>query len=147
MIEQIIFTVIADIVFLALLIGIGYIFGKSFFKVYKREKLLTSKIFDNIEKVIYKAMGIDPTEEMSAKKYTLSIICFSVVGLVGLIAILMAQSLLTLNPNHIDGMSWHLAFNTAVSFVTNTNWQAYSGETQLSYLSQMIGLTVQNFLS
>ncbi|MEG1609029.1 MAG: potassium-transporting ATPase subunit KdpA, partial [Clostridia bacterium] len=122
-------------------------FGRSFYKVYKREKLLTSRIFDPVERLIYKAMGVDASEEMSPKKYAKNVLLFSLCGLIFLIALLMAQSLLTLNPNEIDGMSWHLAFNTAVSFVTNTNWQAYSGETQLSYLSQMIGLTVQNFVS
>ncbi|MEG1519952.1 MAG: potassium-transporting ATPase subunit KdpA [Clostridia bacterium] len=140
-------TIISDVLFLVLLISIGYLFGKSFYKIYNREKLLTSKFFDPIEKVIYKAMGVDENEEMSPKKYALNVLLFSAVSFVGLFALLMTQSLLTLNPNDIDGMSWHLAFNTAASFVTNTNWQAYLGETQLSYLSQMIGLTVQNFVS
>ncbi|MGV2470373.1 potassium-transporting ATPase subunit KdpA, partial [Bacillus subtilis] len=64
-----------------------------------------------------------------------------------LFTILMCQGSLPLNPQHFPGMSWDLAFNTAISFVANTNWQAYSGENTLSYLSQMVGLTVQNFLS
>lgn len=147
MAEKIIFTVVSDFLFMGLLIGVGFIFGKSFFKIYKREKVLTSKIFDPVEKVIYKAMAVDSNEEMTPKKYALSVALFSILGLGFLFALLMAQSLFFLNPQKIDGMSWHLAFNTAVSFITNTNWQAYSGETQLSYLSQMIGLTVQNFVS
>ncbi|MEG2002632.1 MAG: potassium-transporting ATPase subunit KdpA, partial [Clostridia bacterium] len=140
MTERIVMTIISDVLFLVLLISIGYLFGKSFYKIYNREKLLTSKFFDPIEKVIYKAMGVDENEEMSPKKYALNVLLFSAVSFVGLFTLLMTQSLLALNPNDIDGMSWHLAFNTAASFVTNTNWQAYSGETQLSYLSQMIGL-------
>src|SRR5476649_208623 len=72
---------------------------------------------------------------------------FNLLGIVILMVMLLAQGSLPLNPQHFGGLSWDLAFNTAVSFVTNTNWQAYSGESTLSYLSQMIGLTVQNFLS
>lgn len=147
MFEQVAFTVLSDLLFMVILMLVGYLFGKSFFKIYKREKVLSSKIFDPVERVIYKAMAIDSKEEMTPKKYALSVLLFSGIGLAFLFVLLMAQSLLTMNPEKIDGMSWHLAFNTAASFLTNTNWQAYSGETQLSYLSQMMGLTVQNFLS
>lgn len=147
MAESIIFTVLQNILFFVLLIGGGWLFGRAFYKIYKGEPVFARKVFIATENVIYKAMGVNPKEEMSVKKYALSILIFSVLGLVMLFAILMLQSLLTMNPEKIDGMSWHLAFNTASSFITNTNWQAYSGETQLSYLSQMIGMTVQNFLS
>jgi len=80
-------------------------------------------------------------------QYALAILWFTLLGLVLLFALLMAQGSLPLNPQGFPGLSWDLAFNTAVSFVTNTNWQAYSGESTLSYLSQMAGLAVQNFLS
>lgn len=69
----------------------------------------------------------------------LAILCFNLLGIVLLFVLLMTQGSLPLNPEHLPGMSWHLALNTAVSFVTNTNWQAYSGENTLSYLSQMAG--------
>lgn len=85
--------------------------------------------------------------EMNWRQYALAIVLFNLLGFVLLFAILICQGRLPLNPQHFEGMSWDLAFNTAVSFVTNTNWQAYSGENTLSYLSQMAGLTVQNFLS
>ncbi|GAB1439922.1 potassium-transporting ATPase subunit KdpA [Providencia sp.] len=85
--------------------------------------------------------------EMSWLQYALAIVLFNVLGFVLLFAILMFQGHLPLNPQHFPGMSWDLAFNTAISFVANTNWQSYSGENTLSYLSQMAGLTVQNFLS
>ncbi len=85
--------------------------------------------------------------EMNGWQYALAILCFNLLGIVLLFVLLMTQGSLPLNPEHLPGMSWHLALNTAVSFVTNTNWQAYSGENTLSYLSQMVGLTVQNFLS
>jgi K+-transporting ATPase ATPase A chain len=80
-------------------------------------------------------------------QYLLAILLFNGVGLVVLFALLMSQGALPLNPQHLPGLSWDLALNTAVSFVSNTNWQAYAGESTLSYLSQMAGLTVQNFLS
>lgn len=147
MIENIMFTVLQDILFFAAVIGGGLLFGKAFYKIYKGQPVFAKKAFSAVKGGIYKAMGVNPKEEMTVKKYALSVLLFSIIGLIVLFAVLMLQALLTMNPEKIDGMSWHLAFNTAASFVTNTNWQAYSGETQLSYFSQMIGLTVQNFLS
>lgn len=147
MTERIVFSVLQDVFFLVLLLALGLLFGKLFYKVYKGEPIFAKKPLTALENGMYKLMGTDAKEEMSVKKYVLSALLFSGLGLALLIAILMLQSLLTINPEKIDGMSWHLAFNTAVSFVSNTNWQAYSGETQLSYFSQMLGLTVQNFLS
>lgn len=82
---------------------------------------------------------------MNWKQYLLAILGLNVLGLVILFLMLMGQHLLPLNPQQLHGLSWHLALNTAVSFVANTNWQSYSGETTLSYFSQMAGLTVQNF--
>lgn len=84
---------------------------------------------------------------MSAKRYAVSVLAFSAVGFVFVMAVLMLQGFLPLNPEGMKGLSFSLAFNTAASFVSNTNWQAYSGETALSYFSQSIGLTVQNFVS
>jgi len=84
---------------------------------------------------------------MNWRQYLLAILLFNLFGLIALFALLMTQGNLPLNPQHFPGMPWDLALNTAVSFVTNTNWQAYAGESSLSYLSQMAGLTVQNFLS
>ncbi|MGM3174834.1 potassium-transporting ATPase subunit KdpA [Dickeya lacustris] len=85
--------------------------------------------------------------EMGWQHYTLSIVVFNLLGIVALTLMLMYQQVLPLNPQQMPGLSWHLALNTAISFVTNTDWQAYSGENTLSYFSQMVGLTVQNFLS
>jgi K+-transporting ATPase, KdpA len=98
------------------------------------------------EGVMWRGLGID-TQEMSWRHYALAILLFNLFGLVVLFALLMLQGVLPFNPQHFPGLSWHLALNTAVSFVTNTNWQSYGGETTLSYLSQMAGLTVQNFVS
>lgn len=98
------------------------------------------------EPFLWHLMGND-AQEMGWQRYLLTILAFNTLGLAPLFAMLMLQDLLPLNPQHLPGLSWHLALNTAVSFVANTNWQSYSGETTLSYFSQMVGLTVQNFLS
>lgn len=99
-----------------------------------------------VEAGVWRACGIRPTE-MNGWQYALAILAFNLLGLALLFALLMAQGSLPLNPQGFPGLSWDLALNTAVSFVTNTNWQAYSGESALSYFSQMAGLAVQNFVS
>lgn len=116
-------------------------------KVFKNEKVFLSKIIRPIEKFIYKILNVDEREEMNGKDYILSVIAFSFISLIFVIFLQMAQYLLPLNPEKLSNISWDLAFNTAASFITNTNWQAYSGESTLSYMSQMLGLTVQNFVS
>ncbi len=98
------------------------------------------------EKGLWRLSGIQ-NSEMGWKSYLTAILLFNVLGIVVLFLILTAQAILPLNPQQLPGLSWHLAMNTAVSFVTNTNWQAYSGESTMSYFSQMAGLAVQNFLS
>ncbi|MGA4665526.1 potassium-transporting ATPase subunit KdpA [Enterobacter ludwigii] len=100
----------------------------------------------SIEKGIWRVLGIRD-QEMNWRQYLVAILLLNIVGLVALFVMLMLQGSLPLNPQQLPGLSWHLALNTAVSFVTNTNWQSYAGETTLSYFSQMVGLTVQNFLS
>ncbi|WP_413596401.1 potassium-transporting ATPase subunit KdpA [Citrobacter youngae] len=99
-----------------------------------------------VERVLWRGLGISQ-QEMTWLHYLLAILALNILGLLILFAMLMAQNLLPLNPQQLPGLSWDLALNTAVSFVTNTNWQSYAGETTLSYFSQMAGLTVQNFLS
>lgn len=100
----------------------------------------------SVEAGVWRVCGIRPTE-MNWWQYALAILAFNLLGLALLFALLMAQGSLPLNPQGFPGLSWDLALNTAVSFVTNTNWQAYSGESALSYFSQMAGLAVQNFVS
>lgn len=112
-------------------------------------RLIEGEPFAPLQKIeagLWRCSGVK-NEEMTGWQYALAILCFNLLGVVLLFTLLMAQGSLPLNPEKMPGMSWHLALNTAVSFVTNTNWQAYSGENTLSYLSQMAGLTVQNFLS
>ena len=98
------------------------------------------------ERLLWRASGV-ASESMSWRSYLLAILLFNLGGLILLTVMLMTQASLPLNPQHLPNLSWHLALNTAVSFVTNTNWQAYAGESTLSYFSQMVGRTVQNFLS
>ncbi|MCS2163492.1 potassium-transporting ATPase subunit KdpA [Scandinavium sp. H11S7] len=99
-----------------------------------------------IERGLWRLMGIS-SQEMNWRQYLLAILMLNVLGILVLFAMLMLQDVLPLNPQHFPGLSWDLAMNTAISFVSNTNWQAYSGESTLSYFSQMTGLAVQNFLS
>lgn len=100
-----------------------------------------------VEKFTYKLLGVDPQREQGWKQYTFAMLAFSLVGVVFTYAILRLQGLLPLNPQGLPGLSHHLAFNTAVSFTTNTNWQSYGGEATMSYFSQMVGLTFHNFVS
>lgn len=148
MTESVIFATLQDVAFFILFVGIAIFFGWAFYKIYKGQKFFAKKAGTGmVEGCLYKAFGVDPKEEMSAKKYAISVLLFSGIGLLLGWSILMLQQLLWMNPEGIEGMSWHLAFNTVASFVTNTNWQAYSGETQASYLSQMLVMNVQNFVS
>ncbi|WP_110876094.1 potassium-transporting ATPase subunit KdpA [Franconibacter helveticus] len=103
-------------------------------------------VVGGVEKWLWSFSGVRH-EEMDWKHYLFAILLFNALGLAALFAILMLQGSLPLNPQHLPGLSWHLALNTAVSFVANTNWQSYAGESTVSYFSQAVGLTVQNFLS
>lgn len=133
--------------FLTILTFVALLLGEYMAKVFKGEKTLLSFILKPIEKFLYKLFGVDETTEMDWKAYSFSLIIFNVLGIIGLFALQELQQLLPFNPQGLGAVRWDTAINTAVSFVTNTNWQAYSGEGTLSYLTQMLGLTVQNFLS
>lgn len=103
-------------------------------------------VFARLEAPLWRLLGAQQSD-MRWPHYLLAILLFNALGFVVLLTILLMQGALPLNPQQLPGLSWHLALNTAMSFVTNTNWQSYSGESTLSYFSQMVGLTVQNFLS
>lgn len=139
--------VLLIIAFLALVLVPAPFLGRFYYRVMEGQRTFLSPVFLPVERAIYRVCGIHPDDEQDWKSYTLALLAFNLVGLVLLFAILLLQGGLPLNPQHLPGLEWTLAFNTAVSFVTNTNWQAYSGEASLSYLSQMLGLTVQNFVS
>jgi potassium-transporting ATPase potassium-binding subunit len=100
-----------------------------------------------VEGLFYRFLGVDPRKEQDWKEYVLSLLAFSLVGLLFTYAILRLQNFLPLNPQGFGALSPDLAFNTAVSFTTNTNWQSYAGESTLSYFSQMVGLVFHNFVS
>ncbi|WP_419742815.1 potassium-transporting ATPase subunit KdpA [Paraclostridium dentum] len=139
--------VIQVFIFLAVVILLAKPLGIYISKVFKDEKVFLTRILAPIEKFIYKVLNIKKDEEMNGKEYILSVISFSIISLIFVFLLQMIQYILPLNPEKLKNLDWKLAFNTATSFVTNTNWQAYSGESTLSYLTQMLGLTVQNFLS
>jgi potassium-transporting ATPase potassium-binding subunit len=105
------------------------------------------KFLSFLESAIYRLCGIHAGKEMGWRAYALSMLLFNVLGILALFFMLLLQQFLPLNPQGLSSFSWDLALNTAVSFVTNTNWQAYSGESAASYFSQMMGFAVQNFLS
>lgn len=133
--------------YLAILVILAIPLGAYIKKVMDGEKTFLSRILTPCENAVYKVMRIKKEEEMSWKKYAVSVLIFSGIGLIFLFLLQLLQGVLPGNPQNSPGVKWDLSFNTAVSFVTNTNWQAYSGESTLSYLSQALGLTVQNFVS
>lgn len=133
--------------FILLLILLTPILGGYMSRVFSDEKHFLKPVFGFLERITYRIIGANPLEESNWKTYTMNLLLFNLIGFLFLFLIQIFQSLLPLNPQHLPNVSWHSAFNTAVSFVTNTNWQGYAGETTLSYFVQMIGLTVQNFVS
>ena len=116
-------------------------------RVFSGERTFLSPVLAPVESGFYKAAGVDPAREQGWLAYTLAMLIFSAAGFVSLYAILRLQAHLPFNPQGFDNLSPDLAFNTAISFLTNTNWQAYGGETTMSNFSAMVGLTVHNFLS
>ncbi|UVJ42448.1 potassium-transporting ATPase subunit KdpA [Pseudomonas sp. LS1212] len=121
--------------------------GRFYYKVMEGQRTWLTPVLGPVERGCYRLAGVDAQQEQSWQKYTLALLAFNLAGFALVFAVLLLQGYLPLNPAQLPGQEWTLAFNTAVSFVTNTNWQAYSGEASVSYLSQMIGLTVQNFVS
>jgi potassium-transporting ATPase potassium-binding subunit len=116
-------------------------------RVYEGERTPLDRLLRPFERLIYRAAGINPSHEMSWKTYAIAMLLFNALGILLLYGLLRLQSVLSLRPQGLGAVSPDLAFNTAVSFGSNTNWQNYGGETTLSYLTQMLGMTVQNFVS
>lgn len=116
-------------------------------RVYEGKSVGLNQWFEPLELWFYKACGVKPEDEMSWKTYAVAMMLFNVLGIIAVYALQRVQAWLPLNPMHMPAVPGDLAFNTAVSFATNTNWQSYGGETTLSYLTQMLALTVQNFVS
>jgi potassium-transporting ATPase potassium-binding subunit len=135
------------IILLALTTLLAVPLGGYMARVFTGRRTFLSPLIRPLEAGLYRLCGIDETEEMSWKGYSKAFLIFNAIGLVVLFLLQMAQGRLPLNPQHLGAVRWDTALNTAISFVTNTNWQAYGGETTMSYLTQMLGMTVQNFLS
>lgn len=135
------------LLYFVVLFGLAWPLGIFMARIYEGVPTFLSPGLEWLEKLLYTLGGVKPNKEMGWKEYALNVIVFSAVSLFGVYAVLRLQTVLPLNPANMGEVVDHLAFNTAVSFVTNTNWQSYGGETTMSYLSQMLALTVQNFLS
>lgn len=135
------------ILFLGLLVAATPFLGSFIAKVMAGEKHVLSRPFGFLEPFCYRIGGVDAQTPMTARQYVGALMVFNLVGIVFVFLLQLLQGLLPLNPQGFGAVSWHSALNTAVSFVTNTNWQGYAGETTMSYFTQMTALTVQNFLS
>ena len=132
---------------LGLAVVLGWPIGVYMSRVWNGERTWLDPVLKPVEGLFYRAAGVDPSRSQGWLGYAGALLAFNLAGFLLLYAMLRLQGVLPMNPQGFDGLSPHLAFNTAVSFVTNTNWQSYGGETTVSTFTQMVGLTVQNFVS
>jgi potassium-transporting ATPase potassium-binding subunit len=139
--------IVQVVLLLSIIIAFTPVLGSYMYKVFNGGRHFMLPVFGWLEKLTYKSTGVSPGEETNWKQYTFSLLMFNLIGFVFVFMIQLFQAHLPLNPAKLSNVSWHSAFNTGVSFMTNTNWQGYAGETTLSYFVQMAGLTVQNFVS
>jgi potassium-transporting ATPase potassium-binding subunit len=141
----------SEIIQIILFFGLGIALtppvGRFMAKIFKGERTFLHPLLYPVEKLVYRATGIDSTAEMSWLGYLAAMTVFTVVGFASLMAMLMTQQWLPFNPMALPNLSWHLAFNTAWSFTCNADWQSYMGEATMSYFSQTVGLSVHQFLS
>jgi potassium-transporting ATPase potassium-binding subunit len=133
--------------FLAVLLVLVKPLGWYMARVYEGKPCGLGWALGRLERLTYRLCGIDPAEEMPWTTYAKAMLVFNLLGVAAVYALQRMQHLLPLNPQGMTAVPPDLAMNTAVSFATNTNWQSYGGETTLSYLTQMLGLSVQNFVS
>ena len=134
--------------FLCLLLLVTRPMGVYLYRVLDPQgKTFLDPVLKPVERFFYRRMGIDPMSEQDWKRYAVSLLVFSLVGVLFTYALLRLQQLLPMNPQRLGPVSEHLSFNTAMSFTTNTNWQSYGGESTMSYLSQMVALAFHNFVS
>ena len=135
------------IIFIGTIVLVTKVLGGYIFNVFNNNKTIVDWFALPLEYIYSKAIGVNMKKEQTSKTYFMSIVLFSVMSFIFVMLVLMFQGVLPLNPQHIKGMGFYQAFNTAISFVANTNWQSYAGEIDVSYFSQMIALCVQNFVS
>jgi len=134
-------------IYLIVLILLAKPLGTYMARVYQEQHTFMDRIFKPVERFIYRLAGVDPSKEMDWKVYAIAMLIFNLFGLLAVYALQRLQHILPLNPQGMAAVTSDSSFNTAVSFASNTNWQGYGGETTMSYLTQMLGLTVQNFVS
>lgn len=134
-------------IFLFVLTAIAISFGEYMAKVFSSERNFLSPILVPVENFLYRIFGVDPREDMDWKTFTVNLLLFNLIGLVAIFLLQEVQGLLPLNPEKLKAVRWDTAVNAAISFVTNTDWQPYKSESTMSYLTQMLGLSLQNFLS
>src|SRR6185295_480085 len=139
--------VVQLVVYMVVLLALVKPLGAYMARVYENRPCGLDRALGWLERLIYRLSGVDPRQEMGWKTYALAMLVFNLAGLLLVYGLQRAQGLLPLNPESLGAVSPDSAFNTAVSFATNTNWQGYGGETTMSYLTQMLALTVQNFVS
>jgi K+-transporting ATPase ATPase A chain len=135
------------VLFLGLLLAVTRPLGAYMARVYQGERTWLDPVLGPVERLVYRACGVDPAVEQGWKLYTASMLLFNLAGLLFLFALMRLQEFLPFNPQGLSNVPTDLAWNTAVSFTSNTNWQNYGGETTMSYLVQMAGLTMHNFVS
>jgi len=133
--------------FILFIVAVTPLLGKYMFSVFTGKRNFLTPVFGRIEKFIYKFLGVKTDDEMNWKKYLFSVLIFNFIGFLFLLILQLTQKWLPLNPEGLSNVPLDLSMNTAISFMTNTNWQSYGGETVMSYATQMLGLGVQNFLS
>ena len=135
------------VLYVVVLVALARPLGAYMARVYERRRLALEPVLGGLERLVYRMGGVWPNAEMGWKSYALAMLCFNLVGLLAVYLLQRLQGGLPFNPQGLGAISPDSAFNTAVSFATNTNWQGYGGETTMSYLTQMLALTVQNFVS
>src|SRR6266496_4121513 len=134
-------------VYFLVLLAVTKPLGVYMTRVFSGEKTFMNRVLGPVERLVYRLCRVDASSEQHWTTYTASMLMFSVVSLLVLYALQRLQYYLPLNPQRFPGVNEHMAFNTAASFTTNTNWQDYSGESTMSYLVQMTGLAFHNFTS
>ena len=141
------YSLIQIVLFMVVLLALAKPLGSFMAKVYQGESTFLDRVLGPIERFIYRVSGINPKEEMDWKVYAIAMLAFNVLGLLFVYSLQRLQHILPLNPQGLAAVSADSSWNTAVSFTSNTNWQGYGGEVTMSYLTQMLGLSVQNFVS
>ena len=142
-----VYSLIQIVLFMVVLLALAKPLGSYMAKVYQGERTFLDRVLRPIERFVYRISGINPEEEMDWKVYAIAMLTFNVLGLFFVYALQRLQNILPLNPQGLGAVSADSSWNTAVSFASNTNWQGYGGEVTMSYLTQMLGLSVQNFVS